>query len=175
MSAQLAANTRWARSDTQTRKRTTQPGRDAATAAERAPVADNIRAEMARRHMSQTVVANLLGLSTQAVSRRLCGETPFRITEIQQIAELLGVDVTELFAAAKRKGSRDADAAKSSAEPEQQKATAEREQKIRIRKYQASSEVRALRQLSRTAATMARQLRELAKTIESRQLYTKED
>lgn len=60
-------------------------------------LADTIRAEMARRRISQTKVAGRLGLSQPAISRRLRGETAFDADEIVAIAALFEVPVGSLF------------------------------------------------------------------------------
>lgn len=53
---------------------------------------------MARRNKTQIHVADLLGITRQAVSRRLLGHVPFRIDELQKIADMLEVSVSELLA-----------------------------------------------------------------------------
>ena len=63
-----------------------------------AAVAANIRAELARQRVSQFVVADRLGLSQAAVSRRLSGGTPFELDEVEAIASLLGVPLVDLIA-----------------------------------------------------------------------------
>lgn len=54
-------------------------------------IADNIRAEMARKRLTQGDLAEHLNCSQAAVSRRLSGHTPFDVNELQTIADLLGV------------------------------------------------------------------------------------
>lgn len=61
-----------------------------------ATVADNIRAEMARGRVSQTRLAEVLGLSQTVVSKRLRGVTPWRIDEVSAIAAALGVPFADL-------------------------------------------------------------------------------
>lgn len=51
----------------------------------------NVRAEMARRKVSQVTVAAHLGLSQTVVSARLNGRVAFDINELTAIAELLDV------------------------------------------------------------------------------------
>lgn len=58
----------------------------------------NVRAEMARRGLSQTALAGHLGLSQTAVSARLRGRTPFDIDELVLIAGVLGLRLEELLA-----------------------------------------------------------------------------
>lgn len=60
-------------------------------------VADNIRAEMARRRVLQSDLATLLDLHIQSVSKRLMGEVRFRDVELAKIAEYFGVEVSSLF------------------------------------------------------------------------------
>lgn len=60
-------------------------------------VADNIRAEMARRQITQTTLATQLGRTQQAISRRLSGQTPFTIEDAAAIADILGVPLVSLL------------------------------------------------------------------------------
>jgi len=57
----------------------------------RQAVAGEVRAEAARRRVSQRAIAVALGVSQTAVSRRLNGEIPFDVDELGKVAELLGV------------------------------------------------------------------------------------
>ena len=59
--------------------------------------AANIRAELARRGLTQSDVAPHLGLTRQAVSRRLVGPTPFTLDQLYKIAELVGVPISVLI------------------------------------------------------------------------------
>lgn len=52
---------------------------------------------MARRSMSQTQIAERLGISQPAVSARLLGRTPFDINELVEIAKVLDVPVSTLI------------------------------------------------------------------------------
>lgn len=63
-------------------------------------VAGNVRAEMARLRVSQSEVGSALGLTQQAVSRRLRGEVPFNVNELGVVADVLAVEVTDLLAPA---------------------------------------------------------------------------
>lgn len=56
----------------------------------------NIRAEMARSGLTQQDIANRIGKTRQAVSRRLTGLTEFRLDELAQIADLLDVPLEAL-------------------------------------------------------------------------------
>ena len=60
-------------------------------------VGANVRAEMARRQLSQTALAAHLGLSQAAVSRRLSGHTPFDVNELASVAAWLGVPASTLL------------------------------------------------------------------------------
>lgn len=68
---------------------------DVETSTER--VAAEVRAEMARRRITQSDVGKSLGLSTAAVSRRLRGVVPFDVNELSTIAALLGVPAGTLL------------------------------------------------------------------------------
>lgn len=57
----------------------------------------NVRAEMARRGISQTALAKSLGLSQPSVSARLRGATPFDINELSAVAHFLGVPLGALI------------------------------------------------------------------------------
>jgi len=63
-------------------------------------VAATVRAEAARTKTSQAQLAELLGVSQAAVSRRLSGATPFELDELPPVAELLGVPVAALIGGA---------------------------------------------------------------------------
>lgn len=61
-------------------------------------VAANVRAEMARRQKLQRDLVEVLGVSKQQVSERLSGTTPFRLDELEPVAEMLGLPVIALLA-----------------------------------------------------------------------------
>lgn len=65
---------------------------------ERADLAGNVRAEVARRCIRQRVIADALGLDQRAVSRRLLGQVEWSATELGRLAELLDVDLNLLVA-----------------------------------------------------------------------------
>lgn len=52
---------------------------------------------MARRGVTQTTLAGLLGLSQVAVSSRLRGVTAWRVSEIVAVADFLEVSVEHLL------------------------------------------------------------------------------
>jgi transcriptional regulator with XRE-family HTH domain len=60
-------------------------------------VADNVRAEKARRGVTQAALAKALGMSQQALSRRLVGEVAFDVDELDIIARHLDVPTAELL------------------------------------------------------------------------------
>lgn len=60
---------------------------------------------MARSGKTQADLAICIGKTRQAVSRRLTGLTPFRIDELQSIADLLGVDLESLTKSSDTKAS----------------------------------------------------------------------
>jgi transcriptional regulator with XRE-family HTH domain len=60
-------------------------------------VAANIRAEVARQQIPQTRLAAALGLSQQAISRRLLGRTSLTVDELEAFASILNVEVAVLF------------------------------------------------------------------------------
>jgi transcriptional regulator with XRE-family HTH domain len=60
-------------------------------------VAENVRAEMARRWYSGTMLAKALGVSQSFLSRRLTGAVPFNVVELHAIADALHIDVCELL------------------------------------------------------------------------------
>jgi transcriptional regulator with XRE-family HTH domain len=62
-----------------------------------ATVADNVRAEVARRRASQSEIAEALGLHQAGVSRRLSGRTEWTGSELATLAEVLQVPVSAFF------------------------------------------------------------------------------
>lgn len=67
-------------------------------------VAGEVRAELARQRLSGRQAALRLGWTPPYLSRRLVGEIPFDVADLQALAELLDVPVTDFFAA--RSGNR---------------------------------------------------------------------
>ena len=59
-------------------------------------VTANIRAEMARRGVTQKALSEALGINQSGVSERLNGNVPLRVDELLQIAALLDVPVSTL-------------------------------------------------------------------------------
>jgi transcriptional regulator with XRE-family HTH domain len=60
-------------------------------------VAANVRAELARRRITQTDVAQRLGVSRQNVAQRLNGSVDFRVGELIAVADMLGITIAELL------------------------------------------------------------------------------
>lgn len=56
-----------------------------------------LREALRRRGIRQEGAAATLGLSQAAISRRLAGEVPWRIEELEALAELLGIPLAELL------------------------------------------------------------------------------
>jgi transcriptional regulator with XRE-family HTH domain len=65
-------------------------------------VAAEVRAHLARRQFTGTGLASALGKSEMYVSRRLRGEVPFDLVDIEQAAQYLGVAVADLLPAPER-------------------------------------------------------------------------
>lgn len=61
-------------------------------------VGATVRAEMARRKVTQQQVADVLGIAQTQVSRRLNGQVSFNVDELQAVAHLLGMSVQSLVA-----------------------------------------------------------------------------
>lgn len=62
-------------------------------------VAEEVRALLARRRVTQEAAADAIQISTASMSRRLAGAYPFTVDELEGLAALLGVDVRTLFPA----------------------------------------------------------------------------
>jgi transcriptional regulator with XRE-family HTH domain len=60
-------------------------------------IAGEVRAELARQKLSGVRVARQLGWTQNYISRRLSGTVPFDVADLQAIADLLEVSVTEFF------------------------------------------------------------------------------
>lgn len=57
----------------------------------RRTVGANVRAEMARRGVTQRQVAEALGISQPQISKRLAGRIAFDVVELQVIGRMLGL------------------------------------------------------------------------------------
>jgi transcriptional regulator with XRE-family HTH domain len=60
-------------------------------------VAAEIRAEMARRRMTQRELGEILDLPQSSISKRLQGQTPFNVAELEKVAAALNVPVSRFF------------------------------------------------------------------------------
>lgn len=56
-------------------------------------VRGQIKAELARRDLTNTQLAARLGVSDMWVSRRLAGTVPIAVAELEQIADAIGIPV----------------------------------------------------------------------------------
>jgi len=61
-------------------------------------VATEVRAEMARQRVSQDALAAAIGMSQAAVSRRLSGDIPFDVAELEDVATALRVPISQFLA-----------------------------------------------------------------------------
>jgi transcriptional regulator with XRE-family HTH domain len=59
-------------------------------------VAEEVRALMARRRMSQAAVAKVLGISQSQLSKRLRSDIVFDLGEVQKLADFFGVGIVDL-------------------------------------------------------------------------------
>lgn len=59
--------------------------------------ASNVRAELARKDMTQSQAALKLGISKQAMSSKLNNKTAFTLLELGQLAQILDVDIRDFF------------------------------------------------------------------------------
>lgn len=59
-------------------------------------VAENIRAESARRNVKHIALARHLGISTVSMSAKMRGATPFTLNELDTVSRLLGTSVAAL-------------------------------------------------------------------------------
>lgn len=60
-------------------------------------VAHSIRARLRANGVSQSTVAEVLGTSQAAVSRRLVGDVPLSVEDLDVIAQLLDVAIADLL------------------------------------------------------------------------------
>jgi transcriptional regulator with XRE-family HTH domain len=63
-------------------------------------VAGTIRAELARRRLSQRDLAQKLAMSQSSLNRRLTGAQAWDLDELHRVAELLEIDARDLLPAA---------------------------------------------------------------------------
>ena len=60
-------------------------------------VADEVRAELARQRLSGVRAAKALGWTQNYIQRHLSGTVPFDVADLQALADLLEVPVTNFF------------------------------------------------------------------------------
>ena len=60
-------------------------------------VLGNVRAEIARRRLSQSDIAREMGQNQQWLSRRLIGYVPLSVPELMTLAGIIGVDIADLL------------------------------------------------------------------------------
>jgi transcriptional regulator with XRE-family HTH domain len=60
-------------------------------------IAEEVRALLARRKLSQRSLAQMLGWQQSQVSRRLSGNTPITASELSELADALNVTVESLY------------------------------------------------------------------------------
>lgn len=68
-----------------------------ATVPLRDQVAGEVRATLARQRISGAELARLIGRSQSFMARRLDGRAAFDIDDLELVASVLGVDVTQFF------------------------------------------------------------------------------
>lgn len=67
-----------------------------------AVVLDEIRGQLARRHLTQQDLGRRAGIKQSTMSRRMTGETAFTIPELFDVCAVLGLSLTDLLVAADR-------------------------------------------------------------------------
>lgn len=66
-------------------------------AGERPPVCERIHLLMWRRRITQAQLGAAIGVSQSVASKKVRGIVPITVTELQQIAQLLGVEAADLL------------------------------------------------------------------------------
>lgn len=62
-------------------------------------IAAEVRAELARARRRSKDVAQVLGCSPSAASRKMNGKPAFTVADLNRIAEMLGIDATRFYSA----------------------------------------------------------------------------
>jgi transcriptional regulator with XRE-family HTH domain len=62
-----------------------------------AEISSNVRAEMARAGVTQVQLGAHLGMAQSAISKRLKGDTPWRVDELQRVAAYLDIPLSTLL------------------------------------------------------------------------------
>lgn len=65
-------------------------------------LADEVRAEMARKRKTAADLAHIIGVTQHTAGRRLNGSIPFDVIELHQVAAWLGTTSADLLARAAR-------------------------------------------------------------------------
>jgi transcriptional regulator with XRE-family HTH domain len=65
--------------------------------ARRAKIAGEIRAELARQNLTYTALSAATGIDPSTLSRRLKGDKPFYLEELEKIAQFLGLPLSEFI------------------------------------------------------------------------------
>ena len=60
-------------------------------------VSGNVRAEMARRRVTQKDLSEALGIAQTQISKRLNGHSEWRVNDLPPVAEVLGVSIDVLI------------------------------------------------------------------------------
>lgn len=63
-----------------------------------ARVAENIRAELARKQQTGAEMGRVLGISRTSAQHRLVGKTPFSLADLEVVSTWLGVPLEKLLA-----------------------------------------------------------------------------
>jgi len=61
-------------------------------------LAEEVRVEAARKRLTMASLAQGSDMTYQTLRRRLAGTHPFTVDELERVAAVLGVTVTELYA-----------------------------------------------------------------------------
>ena len=59
-------------------------------------LAEEVRVEAARKRVTMSTLAQGAGMTYQTLRRRLAGTYPFTVDELERVASVLGVTVTDL-------------------------------------------------------------------------------
>lgn len=72
---------------------------DNSTGRVREMVAEEVRVLLARRRLSASELARQIGVTQPYISRRLTGDTPFDVDDLERIADALDVPISDLMPA----------------------------------------------------------------------------
>jgi transcriptional regulator with XRE-family HTH domain len=71
-----------------------------------AHVAGEVRAELARQRLAMREAARRLGVTSSWLHRRVTGDTDFTVSELAELADLLGVPVEKFLRGRKHSGAK---------------------------------------------------------------------